>query len=101
MLIYGAIIFLLVTLTSIAMLNWLLPNKSQRRLQALAQTPEKSNWVKKAVDVARPFAKLSIPEGKWEDSPLRLKFINAGCCLHRLLPASCGTAGPSWAGDPT
>src|SRR5262245_49532113 len=78
MLIYGAIIFLLVTFTSIMVLNWLIPNRSQRRLQELAQTPGKTSWVRKAVDVARPFAKLSNPEGKWEDSPLRVKFINAG-----------------------
>ena len=28
-----------------------------------------------------------------------LKFINARCLRHRLLPASGGTKGPSWAGD--
>jgi hypothetical protein len=35
--------------------------------------------------------------GRWL---FQLKFINGGCYLHRLLPASRGTAGPSWAGDP-
>ena len=78
MLIYAAIIFFLVTLTSITLLTWLVPNKSQRRLQELAQSPEKTDWVKTVVGLAGPFAKLSAPEGKWENSPLRIKFINAG-----------------------
>ena len=78
MLIYAAIIFCLVTLASITLLTWLVPNKSQRRLQELAQPAEKTDWVKTVVGLAGPFAKLSIPEGKWENSPLRVKFINAG-----------------------
>ena len=78
MLIYGAIIFCLVTLTSITLLAWLVPNKSQRRLQELAQPAEKTDWVKTVVGLAGPLARLSIPQGKWENSPLRVKFINAG-----------------------
>ncbi len=78
MLMYAVVIFFVVTLTSITLLAWLVPNKSQRRLQELAPSQEKSDWVKTIVDIAGPFAKLSIPEGKWEDSPLRIKFISAG-----------------------
>ncbi len=78
MLIYAAIIFCLVTLASITLLTWLVPNKSQRRLQELAQSTEKTDWVKTVVDLVGPFARLSIPDGKWENSPLRVKFINAG-----------------------
>ncbi len=78
MLIYAAIIFCLVTLASVTLLTWLVPNKSQRRLQELAPPEEKTDWLKTVVGLAGPFAKLSIPEGKWEDSPLRVKFINAG-----------------------
>ena len=78
MLIYAAIIFCLVTLASITLLTWLVPNKSQRRLQELAQPAEKTDWVKTVVGLAGPLARLSIPQGKWENSPLRVKFINAG-----------------------
>ena len=78
MLIYAAIIFFLVTLATITTLNWVLPNKSQRRLQALSAPEKKTNWVKTVVELAGPLAKLSIPQGKWETSPLRTKFINAG-----------------------
>lgn len=65
MLIYAAVVFFLVTLASITLLTWLVPNKSQRRLQELAQPAEKSDWVKTVVGLASPLAKLSIPEGKW------------------------------------
>ena len=75
---YAAIIFILVTLVSITLLTWLVPNKSQRRLQELSPTSEKTDWVKTVVELTGPFAKLSIPDGKWEDSPVRLKFIQAG-----------------------
>lgn len=78
MLTYAVIIFLIVTLISVTLLTWLVPNKSQRRLQELAPSEEKSDWVKTIVDLAGPLAKLSIPQGKWENSPLRIKFINAG-----------------------
>ena len=78
MLIYAAIIFCLVTLASVTLLTWLVPNKSQLRLQELAPPEEKTDWLKTVVGLAGPFVKLSIPEGKWEDSPLRIKFISAG-----------------------
>ncbi len=78
MLIYAAAIFLLVTLGSMTLIALLFPNKSQQRLQELAKPAEKTNWVKKAVTIASPLAKLSAPEGDWENSPLRLRFINAG-----------------------
>ena len=78
MLIYAAIIFFLVTFGAMTLLYWLVPNKSQRRLRELAQSEEKTDWVKTVVGLAGPLAKLSIPEGKWDNSPLRIKFINAG-----------------------
>lgn len=41
--------------------------------------PSQDNaWVEKVVKVAKPFAKLSLPEEGWEKSPLRTRFINAG-----------------------
>jgi tight adherence protein C len=78
MLIYGVIIFFIVTLASIMLLTWLVPNKSQRRLQELAAPEAKGDWIKTVVELAGPFAKLSSPEGKWEESPLRIKFMTAG-----------------------
>jgi tight adherence protein C len=76
--IYAIAIFVLVTGASMMLLTWLVPNKSQRRLQNLATGGVKTDWVQTVVEIASPLAKLSIPEGKWEDSPVRLRFINAG-----------------------
>jgi len=78
MLIYAACIFFLVTLGSLILLLGLLPNRSQRRLQELEPSGEKTDWVTKVIGIASPLARLSIPEGNWETSPLRIKFINAG-----------------------
>ncbi len=76
--IYSIIIFVLATLVMILLFDWLVPDKSQRRLQELVESPDKTNWIKTVVDIANPLAKLSIPEGKWENSSLRIRFINAG-----------------------
>ena len=78
MLIYGLLVFLLVTLVSIALLTWALPNPSQRRMQELVQPARRTDWVTTVVNFAGPLANLSIPDGNWEDSALRLKFLNAG-----------------------
>lgn len=78
MLIYAAIIFCLVTCGCVAFLSWLNPDRSRRRLQELTPSAEDTYWVKTVLDFASPLSKLSIPDGKWEDSPLRLKFISAG-----------------------
>ena len=78
MLFYAAAIFILVTLASLALMTWLLPNRAQKRLQELELPGQKTDWLKTAVGIASPLAKLSIPEGDWENSNIRTKFINAG-----------------------
>jgi tight adherence protein C len=35
-------------------------------------------WVQRIVEVARPLSRLSLPEEDWQNSPIRLRFINAG-----------------------
>ena len=59
-------------------MTWLLPNRAQKRLQELELPGQKTDWLKTAVGIASPLAKLSIPEGDWENSGIRTKFINAG-----------------------
>lgn len=78
MLIYAAAIFILVTLASLALMSWLLPNRAQKRMQELELPGQKTDWLKTAVGIASPLAKLSIPQGDWENSGIRTKFINAG-----------------------
>ena len=35
-------------------------------------------WLERVVSLTRPLAKLSLPEEGWEESPVRIRFINAG-----------------------
>lgn len=35
-------------------------------------------WLKTAIKLSGPFARLSIPQAGWEESPLRVRFMNAG-----------------------
>ena len=35
-------------------------------------------WLERVVSLTRPLAKLSLPEEGWEESPERIRFINAG-----------------------
>lgn len=78
MLIYAAAIFVLVTLASLVLMTWLVPNRAQKRMQELQLPGQKTNWLKTAVGIASPLARLSIPQGDWGNSPIRIKFINAG-----------------------
>ena len=62
----------------------LFPDRFSRRLTSLqsadvAGSEHKANaWVKRIVQVAQPFAKLSLPTEGWDNSPVRLRFMNAG-----------------------
>ena len=78
MLIYAAAIFVLVTLASLVLMTWLVPNRAQKRIQELQLPGQKTDWLKTAVGIASPLARLSIPQGDWGNSPIRIKFINAG-----------------------
>jgi len=57
-------------------------NPVKDRLEALrdhSQVTRKSTvWIEHIVNLAAPLAKLSVPTEGWENSPVRLRFINAG-----------------------
>jgi tight adherence protein C len=78
MILYGLLIFCMVTLVSISLMKWMLPDASKRRVSELGEPTDTSDWIPKIVSVAGPLARLSIPSGSWEGSPQRLKFLNAG-----------------------
>jgi tight adherence protein C len=78
MLILGSLIFLAVTLGVAGFFLWMSPTRAEQRLQEIARPKEKSDWTETVVKVAGPLAKLSSPEGDWENSPLRLQFLHAG-----------------------
>ncbi|MEC4723322.1 type II secretion system F family protein [Noviherbaspirillum sp. CPCC 100848] len=73
-----ALIFISVTLGLAGLILLATPSKAQQRLQALSDPAAKSNWIKTAVSIAGPFAKLSAPSEDWDRSRLRISFVNAG-----------------------
>jgi tight adherence protein C len=79
MLILSGLIFLAITMGLAGFVLWASPTRTEQRLQGMSAAPtEKSEWTETIVRIAGPFAKLSLPEGEWETSPLRLRFLNAG-----------------------
>jgi tight adherence protein C len=78
MLILSSLIFLAVTLAVAGFFLWMSPTRAEERLQEIAGPKEKSDWTETVVKVAGPLAKLSSPEGDWENSPLRMQFLHAG-----------------------
>ena len=78
MLLLPALIFFAVTFGLIGLFMWLAPTRTAQRLQAMAGPREKSKWSETLVKIAGPFAQLSTPTGDWDQSPLRVKFFNAG-----------------------
>jgi tight adherence protein C len=78
MLVLSSLIFLAVALGVAAFVMWLSPTRAEQRLQTMTAPAEKSDWTETVVKVAGPLAKLSTPEGDWENSPLRLRFLHAG-----------------------
>ena len=78
MLILSSLIFLAVTLGVAGFFLWLSPTRAEQRLQEIARPRETSDWTETVVKGAGPLARLSSPEGDWENSPLRLRFLHAG-----------------------
>lgn len=78
MLILSVLIFFAVTCGLVGGYLWLAPTKTGQRLQALSGAPEKSPWTETVIKIAAPFARLSTPTSNWDQSPLRVKFFNAG-----------------------
>lgn len=80
--ILSALVFLSVTLAAVGLYLWLAPDRAQQRLRAL-QEPQAGHWQASLVKVAAPLAKLSTPQGDWETSPLRIRFLQAGLRSER------------------
>lgn len=78
MLIFSLLVFLSVTLAVAGLFWWWVPSQAQRRVQALIPAAAGSSWQATVTRWAGPLAKLSTPEGDWDASPLRLKFLQAG-----------------------
>jgi tight adherence protein C len=78
MFLISALIFVTVSAAIMAAAYVLVPTKLGRRLESMNEREEKSEWTETVANIVGPFARLSAPDGNWEDSPLRIRFINAG-----------------------
>ncbi|SDE92202.1 tight adherence protein C [Massilia sp. PDC64] len=95
------VVFLAVSFGCVGLYLWLVPDRTERRLHALAPAGAAlPAWRERVADAVTPFAKLSTPSGDWATSPLRIKFMHAGIRhpkaphvffgLKTLLPALAG-----------
>jgi tight adherence protein C len=78
MLILSALIFVAFLLAAAGLFLWLAPTRAEQRLQVINGPTEKSDWTASVVKIAGPLAKLSTPQGDWENSELRIRFFHAG-----------------------
>lgn len=76
------LIFVAVAVGAYTLLAVLNAPPEARRLEAVVQSPQAASPLGGAKgglqQALEPFAKLSVPTEKWESSPLRVRFLNAG-----------------------
>ncbi|HWI81803.1 type II secretion system F family protein [Ramlibacter sp.] len=78
MVILMTLIFIAVASALAGAYVWLAPSRTRQRLQTIAPAAAPTEWRETVVRLAGPLSRLSAPEGDWESSPLRLRFMNAG-----------------------
>jgi tight adherence protein C len=76
------LLFILVFGGVVLAIRLLTANPLKDRLEALEErsqvTRSNAAWFDMLVNLAAPLAKLSVPTEGWENSPVRIRFINAG-----------------------
>lgn len=80
------VVFVAVTCACVGAFYLVLPERTDKRLHDLIadkDDPRAKVWPAQVARVVSPFAKLSTPAGDWNDSPLRIKFMNAGIRYER------------------
>jgi tight adherence protein C len=86
--IYLTLVFASVFLVTLVILFQFISHPLHARLQMVGgsaqvldkkkEAPEISNWILHVVKLTNPIAKLSLPSEGWEQSRLRIRFMNAG-----------------------
>jgi tight adherence protein C len=96
MLVLAALVFLAVAAAAGGLFLLVVPSRLDRRLQALESPGAKPDWSAAVAQAVGPFAGVLAPTGDWENSPLRLRFINAGIRREdaRLIYFGCKTVLP-------
>lgn len=83
-LIFIGIVFVAVAAAAMIAFTQMAASHTRKRLmtvggeQAYGEPGGRETWIKTAIKLSGPFAKLSLPEEGWERSPLRIRFMNAG-----------------------
>ncbi len=83
-LLYAVLIFGAVAALTYAAFLQFSPTRTQKRIAEVTgaspygTTPAGDEWMVTIAKLTGPFAKLSLPKGGWETSPLRLRFLHAG-----------------------
>jgi tight adherence protein C len=78
MYIVAVLVFLAVSSAAAAAILWIMPSRTAQRLKAVNLPARDASWTETVVKLAGPLSKLSAPEEDWDESPLRVKFFNAG-----------------------
>lgn len=78
MMLLPLLVFLSVALGVIGLSVWLQPSQAKERLAQLSDASAVPAWTARAARWAKPLAQLSAPTGPWQESPLRLQFLQAG-----------------------
>ena len=78
LILFSVLVFLAITLSSIGVLFWFVPNRTRKRLGQVSVERPDSPWTTTVVRASGPLARLSMPQGNWESSPLRIRFLNGG-----------------------
>jgi tight adherence protein C len=77
------VVFLAVLAVGLVVTYFANPGPTRGRLDTLAVAGQTGGgkakqWIEKIVQLSGPLAKLSVPQDGWENTPLRIRFMNAG-----------------------
>jgi tight adherence protein C len=78
MFVLAALVCLAVSAAVAGLFLLLAPTRLYRRLRAIEDPAARPDWTTTVAQAVGPFAGVLAPGGDWQDSPLRLRFINAG-----------------------
>jgi tight adherence protein C len=84
-------VFLAVTGLALGAVHLLAPSPERQRLRSISGRSGRGRvaadaWIAKVARLSQPLVKLSVPEGQWDASPFRLRFIHAGL-RNPVIPA--------------
>jgi tight adherence protein C len=78
MFVLAALVCLAVAAACAGLFLLLVPTRVARRLQTIENPAAGTDWSATVAQAVGPFARVLAPDGDWDSSPLRMRFINAG-----------------------